>query len=102
MSFQQLVDTCETDPALAEAMKASESIEGICSIALQFGITVTPEEVIKGAAAATSELSDADLAGVAGGSWTGNEGADTAASTVGGFVAASTVMPIVGTIFLIK
>ncbi|QPN68043.1 Nif11-like leader peptide family RiPP precursor [Synechococcus sp. CBW1006] len=77
MSFQQLVDACQADTTLAEAIKTSESIDGICALALQHGISVTPEEVIKGAAAITSELSDADLAGVAGGSWSGNEGVDS-------------------------
>ncbi|QPN61373.1 Nif11-like leader peptide family natural product precursor [Synechococcus sp. CBW1002] len=104
MSFQQLVDACQTDTTLAEAIKTSESIDGICALALQHGISVTPEEVIKGTAAITSELSDADLAGVAGGSWSGNEGVDSGLAWAGGVVGAGVAVPaaMAATAILIK
>ena len=102
MSFQQLVDACQTDATLGEAIKTSQSLDSICALALQQGISITPEEIIKGAASVTSELSDADLAGVAGGSWSGNEGVDTGLSWAGGAAGASLAMPAISLAILIK
>jgi predicted ribosomally synthesized peptide with nif11-like leader len=74
MSVEQasdFINLCQTDEAVAKAVKAAPDAAAAVAVAASKGYTVTPEELSEAAAAlsqsSNGELSDEALSGVAGG-----------------------------------
>jgi predicted ribosomally synthesized peptide with nif11-like leader len=95
MSIEALVDLIKTDQEFQDQIKSAADIPSVISIADSVGITVSEAEIVKLFASTSQDLTDEQLEAVAGGSWTGNSGADYASSAaVGGAASAGATFGI--------
>ena len=89
MTVESFLKLLSDDSSFLEQVNAAQTMSDLIAVAGQRGIVLTPEEVIKMAASSVNELSDAQLEAIAGGTWTGNNGADySIGAAVGGVVGA--------------
>ena len=70
MSIEAFSEFLNSHPDIATKVAACSTFDEVSAIAKENGFEVTGAELTKHAAATTSELSDAELEAVAGGSWT--------------------------------
>ena len=101
MSVEAFSEFLDSHPDVATKVAACACYNEVSVIAKANGFEVSGAELTKYAAKATSELSDAELEAVAGGSWTESPSGDATATTAAASGAAAATSAIVkGTVAL--
>ena len=101
MSVEAFTEFLYSHPDVATKVAACACYNEVSVIAKANGFEVSGAELTKYAAKATSELSDAELEAVAGGSWTESPSGDATATTAAASGAAAATSAIVkGTVAL--
>ena len=82
MSIEAFTKFLDANPEVAKKVAACQNYNEVAEIAKANGINVSGAELTKYVAEQTTELSDADLEAVAGGSWTGSSSGEPETTAV--------------------